>query len=502
LTVAVSRVVLFPMSTRARIGLSALAMGVAACSSSPSSTSSNDASTHPLDARADHAVSHDGGHSDSGVDSGHARSTDARADRASSVPEAGRASNAVSADAFVDTIGLNVHLSYTGTCYDTGFTSLVTLMTGLGVRHLRDGLIDFPSPATYYDRLNQLGMAGIHSTLITSPTQTAALLLDYPNRVPDSLEAYESPNEPDRNEVASWVATTQAFQKLLYQTIKGSAATQKYPVLGPSITSESGDTAVGDLSAYLDYGNMHNYFASFNPGTPGWGATDAFGTYGSIDWSKNIMAQVSGTKPIITTETGWGDGTGANEVPDAVKAKYVTRLFLEQYRQGIVRTIEYQFCDNTGDPLDYGIVASDLTPKPAYAALKSLIGALADPGPAFSLTFLDYTLTTLPPDGGTAPDGGLDPNLHSLLFQKRTGAFELVLWLEEPGYNPNSAPPVLIAVTPVTAVLDVKTALASATVGTIDDTGALAPTALALGAGVATVTVTDHVLLVELAPTK
>jgi hypothetical protein len=477
-------------SLRGRLSpvLFVVAGGVVACSS-PASVSS-DASTGRSDATAHDAASD--GRETAPTDAAH------KADSASS--DAGPPSNAIAADTFIDTIGLNVHLAFTGTCYDTGFDTLVTQMTALGVRHIRDGLIDFPSPATYYDRLNQLGKAGIHSTLITSPTQTAALLLDYPSRVPDSLEAYESPNEPDLNEGADWVTTTQAFQKTLYETIKGNAATKMFPVLGPSITSEMGDTEVGDLSAYLDYGNMHNYFASFNPGTPGWGATDAFGTYGSISWSKNIMAQVSGTKPILTTETGWGDGTGANEVPPAVKAKYVTRLFLEQYRQGVVRTIEYQFCDNTGDPLDYGIVASDMTPKPAYAALKSLMNALADPGPAFSLSYLEYTMTTVAADGGPKGDGGIDASVHSLLLQKRTGRFELVLWLEEQGYNPNSTPPAIISVLPVAVELDVKTALASATFGTIDDNGTLAPSALVFAGGKASVTVTDHVSIVEMVP--
>jgi hypothetical protein len=468
------------------------ALGVAACSSTES-TSKDSGTTEP------DSATHDSGGSlpDSGPTD--ARPTlDAEGGRA----EAGPPSNAIASDAFVDTIGLNVHFSYTGTCYDTGFDTLVTMMASLGVRHIRDGLIDFPSPATYYDRLNQLGKAGTHSTLITSPTQTASLLLDYPSRVPDSIEAYESPNEPDLNEGADWVTTTQSFQKTLYETIKGSAATKKYPVLGPSITSEMGDTLVGDLSAYLDYGNMHNYFASFNPGTPGWGGTDKFGTYGSISWSKNIMAQVSGAKPILTTETGWGDGTGANEVPAAIKARYVTRLFLEQYRQGVVRTIEYQFCDNSGDPTDYGIVASDMTPKPSFTALESLMKRLADPGPAFAMTFLDYSLATPVPDGGAAPDGGVDPNLHSLLFQKRTGAFELVLWLEEESYNPNSMPPVVIDVAPVMASLDVKTSLASATFGTIDDTGNLSPAPLSFTAGKASIALTDRVSIVELVPGK
>jgi hypothetical protein len=477
------------MLTRAWIGPLAVTTALVSCSSQGGTTTAKEAGASEPDAVRPDAKA----------------TPDARADAEPDayVPEAGPPSNAVAADAFVDTIGMNVHLSYTGTCYDTGFDTLVTMMASLGVRHIRDGLIDFPSPATYYDRLEQLGKAGVHATLITSPTQTASLLLDYPSRVPDSLEAYESPNEPDLNEGADWVTTTQAFQKTLFETIKGSDLTKMYPVLGPSITSEMGDTEVGDLSAYLDYGNMHNYFASFNPGTHGWGATDMFGTYGSIRWSTNIMAQVSGTKPIMTTETGWGDGTGANEVPAAVKARYVTRLFLEQYRQGVVRTIQYQFCDNTGDPLDYGIVASDMTPKPAYTALASLMGALADPGPAFALTFLDYSLTTTAPEGGSAGDGGdggIDPNLHSLLFEKRTGTFELVLWLEEQGYDPNSTPPALIPVTPVTATLEVKTPLKTAKLGTIDDTGTLALLPLAFTGGEASVSVTDRVSIVELVP--
>jgi len=492
------------MSRWAIVGRSAILTALVACSSS-----SNGTGARASDGGAPRDATAVDGHLRDGSDDAAAEAKpadakqttpgDARAD-ALGGHEAGRPSNAVAADAFVDTIGMNVHLSYTGTCYDTGFDTLVTLMTALGVRHIRDGLIDFPSPATYYDRLNQLGMAGIRSTLITSPTQTAALVVDYPSRVANSFEAYESPNEPDLNEGADWVATTQAFQKTLYQAVKGNAATQAYPVLGPSVTSESGDTQVGDLSAYLDYGNMHNYFASFNPGTPGWGATDSFGTYGSIAWSMNIMAQVSAAKPIMTTETGWGDGTGANEVPASVKARYVTRLFLEQVRHGVVRTIEYQFCDNTGDPLDYGIVQSDMTPKPAYAALKSLIGSLADPGPAFTLSFLDYTLGTLALDAGGQGDGGVPQSLHSLLLQKRSGTFDLVLWLEEQGYNPNSMPPVLIPVTPVAVVLSTPASLASATFGTIDDSGNLTPAALTFVAGKATLTVTDHVSIVELVP--
>lgn len=49
----------------------------------------------------------------------------------------------------------------------------------------------------YYDRLNQLGRDGLKATLITSPNESPALLTAYPAQVPDSFEAYETPNEYD-----------------------------------------------------------------------------------------------------------------------------------------------------------------------------------------------------------------------------------------------------------------------------------------------------------------
>ena len=65
---------------------------------------------------------------------------------------------AVGADAFVDSVGVNVHLHYTDTSYGN-FAAVEKALKDLGVRHIRDGLTD-TSWTAYYDRLNELRSSG------------------------------------------------------------------------------------------------------------------------------------------------------------------------------------------------------------------------------------------------------------------------------------------------------------------------------------------------------
>jgi len=52
-----------------------------------------------------------------------------------------QAQNAGSADKFVDSVGINVHLNYLDTPY-ANFPQVLQALQLLGVRHVRDGLID------------------------------------------------------------------------------------------------------------------------------------------------------------------------------------------------------------------------------------------------------------------------------------------------------------------------------------------------------------------------
>src|SRR5574338_516931 len=75
-----------------------------------------------------------------------------------------------SADGFVQSIGINVHLSYFQTVYGTGWTTIVKpRLLELGVRHLRDGGSVHTSDdwmRVVYGRMNELGAAKIKFNLI------------------------------------------------------------------------------------------------------------------------------------------------------------------------------------------------------------------------------------------------------------------------------------------------------------------------------------------------
>ena len=84
------------------------------------------------------------------------------------LPSAAHAQRAIAADDFVDSVGVNIHLHYDHTIYKEQFPLIKTRLIELGVRHVRDGLIDTAWQG-YYDRHNALGQAGIKGTFIVAP---------------------------------------------------------------------------------------------------------------------------------------------------------------------------------------------------------------------------------------------------------------------------------------------------------------------------------------------
>ncbi len=327
---------------------------------------------------------------------------------------------AVRADAFVDSVGVNVHLHFADTTYGD-FASVENSLKALGVRHIRDGLID-TTWAPYYERLNELGRLGIKSTLITSPKESDVVLAEYPRRVPRSFEAYEAPNEYDQSHDPDWATTLNAFVARLYRVAKSDPATSNFPIVGPSLVRPESFSKVAVSSPFFDYANMHNYLGGRNPGTSGWGNNG----YGSIDWNLNLAKRTWTAKPVITTENGYlTDVSKAQGIPEDVAGKYVPRLFLEQWMHDIQRTYLYELVD-TGKRFhdnSFGLLRSDFSPKASYRAMQSLLGLLSDPGPSFQASGLDFELS------------GSLANIHHLLLEKRDGTFYLVIWIELPSYD-------------------------------------------------------------------
>jgi hypothetical protein len=323
----------------------------------------------------------------------------------------------VAADSFVDTAGVNTHLHYFDTPYGD-FSLIRSRLIELGVRHVRDGLID-TEWQDYYARFQSLAQAGIKGTFIVSPNQSTELWAQYPARMGIAFEAYEAPNEYDRPENGNWTQTLRQTATRL-RTLRNDPRSAAFPVLGPSLHHAESYSALGDLSAYFDAANMHNYLGGRHPCTPGW---DING-YGSIAWNLNQIRPYTGGKPVITTETGFQDDPASPDaIPQDVAARYLPRVLLEQFRAGIARTYIYELIDWSTQSGHYGLLNQDGSPRPVFTAVKSLLNLLADPGPAFTPQNLSYTVQ------------GAGADFRHMAFQKRDGTYLVAVWLGTSGYE-------------------------------------------------------------------
>jgi hypothetical protein len=352
-------------------------------------------------------------------------------------PAYGKAEPAKSADSFVDSVGVNTHMAYFGTTYDRQ-AILKEKLGAASIRHARDGAYlssnrDY-NDAVYGRYKDFHSSIGMRFGLIVDPHTENLGSVD-PTKIDkiralggDSLEAFEGPNEYDLNGGNDWASVLKGYQQSLYKAVKDSSSSE-LPVVGPSLTSREAYEAVGDLSSSVDRSNIHHYWSGRHPGTGGWGADG----YGSTSWSLENARMMSSSNPVVATESGYHNAvcstSGHVGVPESVSAKYIPRNLLAHFDAGIERTYLYEAIDRGTDRChlehNFGLLRSDGTEKPAYEALKNLIGLLEDPGPAFEPGSLDYSL------------GGDTQDLRHALFHKRNGKFYLVLWQEVSSYDPN-----------------------------------------------------------------
>lgn len=392
---------------------------------------------------------------------------------------------------FIDSVGLNTHIRYYDTAYGN-FPLIKQRLQELGVRHLRDG----GSDPLWIQRINELAQAGIKSTIVIDPYiglgpdasydikppgYTVSQLVK--NLIPQAVEAVEILNEFDlfryqgysRNGQpvtdANWVTYVQNFTRDTYNAINSDPATQQVAVIGPSFVYPDSSARVGDLSQWVDYGNLHPYSYPAHPGN------------GNLLQDLTLRAQAFTNRPMIATETGYHTGGPLSDRPvsEAVQGKYIPRMFLENFSKGIYRTFSYELIDQFVKPnereANFGILRYDGSPKPAYTALQNLIGLLGDSSNSFTPGSLTYSLS------------GNTQNIHHTLLQKTSGDFYLVLWQEVASTDQMSSQ---------TVTLNLNTPIARATTYlsnyTTTPTGQYqTPTQLSL-------TVPDSPLIVQLTP--
>lgn len=313
--------------------------------------------------------------------------------------------------------GINTHFNYRTSLYNTSYDQCRDLLIDLGIRHIRDA-----NNWGAKDRFNELAGNGIKVTLICdilrhgNPStwedekNITKAIMNMPN---SPVEYIEGPNEFDLSGEVNWIVGIQQRTKDLYNTYKGDTETSWIPILGPSFgNTKSSPQQVGDLSNYLQYGNLHCY-----PGGTHVEGTQGGGWEIPLDQAISNYVVISGSKPRVSTETGYQMakvGHGNLQVTERAAAIYTPRLFLTYLKKGFEHAYHYQLVNDNSE--NFGVVNTDFTKRKQYYSIKNFIALFNDKGSNFAPQSLNYSLS------GDLTD------IQSMLFQKRDGTFLLAIW--------------------------------------------------------------------------
>jgi hypothetical protein len=344
---------------------------------------------------------------------------------------------AAAADSLVDSYGVGIHLAFLDTPYKDA-TAVAGALKDLGVRHVRDDL--YMANPRQYAGIRTVANEGVRFNLImgrpTSPQSAADYVATVAKELPASaVESIEGTNEWDISGRDAWVEEMHTRQKQLYAAAKANPATKHLPVLAPALAFRWNYAAAGDMSTTADLANGHLY-----PG--GWQPTEPMAK------STNAIRSSSGSQQLIVTEAGYNNAVNTTNghlpVPEDVSGVYQPRLLLDHVLRGTKRVYSYELIDEFNDPdrtnveAHFGLLRRDLTPKPAYTAMKNLLGLVADPGASFTPGSLAYRLE------------GAGSDVRQLLVQKRNGQFVLLLWRDVAVYDPTKKQRLTVTPTPVT----------------------------------------------------
>ena len=392
---------------------------------------------------------------------------------------------AQSAFDFVNSIGVNTHLNYFDRTYGN-FQIVERELKSIGIRHVRDGvhLVNADYNKAVYDRWSQLGSIGVRFDAVLDPRSALGTLtgdkLDQVEKLAgDTIESFEGPNELDISNIPDWASVDREYQKGVYQSVRSMTSAKPIDTIGPSLAFASKGSSVGNISDRVDYGNLHPYPAGKMPA--------------SVFPEQPVLAkEVSGDKKIVITESGYhnalDDHSDQPAVSETAAAKYIPRLFLENFSQGIRRTYLYEFLDEAPDPgltnfqMHWGLLRSDGSAKPAFTAVKNLINELSDSAEPAHLEQMTYSLSTS------------NTEICHLLLQKSDGQFLLILWQEVSSYDGKKQQDIAVSPQPVTLMLDHS----ARSISTYEPTVQAEPSHVYANVAKVSLEVPDHPLVIQI----
>jgi hypothetical protein len=241
-----------------------------------------------------------------------------------------------------------------------------------------------------------------------------------------AFSGVEGPNEYDatlkRAGNADWAQDLRTYTAAIHQAVNKNPAASALPVVAPSIARN--DPAafheLGDLSSITDLGNLHAYS----------GERPLDVALGDL---LQLVSIVNPGQPVLVTEYGLQTAINkweAHPFTDKVKAKYLIRSMTAMFaRPEIKRGFIYQLADTSSNPkLDdpqahFGLLRNDISPTMAYHAVRNVMHLLCDDDAA------------LDPRGLKASLSGDLQSIRSILLQKGSGVFYLLLWQEVASYE-------------------------------------------------------------------
>ncbi len=346
---------------------------------------------------------------------------------------------AAPAQALINTSGVVTHLTYTDTAYYTNWNGVFNALQTLGVKHIRDGYGNYPASSPLYARHQQLANAGISTDYVIpyDTTITAQAIEQFAPKVTD-MEAIEAPNECDVSGLCGGGSTVGISNVVsLLPTLHTAAQYLHVPLIGPSFANATSYSVPGNIASAMDLNNVHIYFGGRNPGSAGWGGLDALGNaYGSLNFWYDMAWEDAPFITPVATETGYISFPTTSTpytLPETVQTAYAQRTLLLDFIHGYQETFFYELMDDPTSPAGYGLLRTDMTEKPAFIGLSNLLHVLSDSNTNFTPGKLSYLIS------------GGDSNLNHLLLQKKDGSYWLVLWLEEPSWDPVNCVPLKVA---------------------------------------------------------
>jgi PA14 domain len=354
----------------------------------------------------------------------------------------------MAADDFVGRIGVNTHFAFTFEPDYADYTGIVQKMKEANIRLAREHVYyepGHPNDLERYIRFRHMVANGIR-IMCTADDRYAGMnpitseKIDYINEQTKVVDVngnpqyacayFEGRNEPDLQ--SGWTTSEiVSAQKALFDAVNNSQR-PNVPVLGPSVLRKENAQTIGTaFNAYTDMGaNVHPYHQDWRP------------SFGLPDMQARLNAWQATTpgKKLVSTEEGW-DTCSSNcanpiSVNENVQSKYTMRtLFWGLFDAGFERVMLYEMVDEASwlsrgytNNAYFGLLHSDLTPKPAYNSLKRLTSLLKEPNASWSQ----------PPQGLSFSLSGSITNVKAYVLQKSNGTHYLVLYQDVSSWDANA----------------------------------------------------------------